>query len=86
MGDYDNLVGSIRERNRALRAARDLLLPRLMSGKMDVSRIPDLVPGYVITSQGQVGSNLLPLQSTWFFDGVESSGHMKFIKRGGASV
>lgn len=34
-------VISLRRRNRALRAARDLLLPKLLSGELSVDRIPD---------------------------------------------
>jgi type I restriction enzyme S subunit len=31
----------LRKKNRALRAARDLLLPKLLSGELSVDRIPD---------------------------------------------
>lgn len=34
-------VHTLRKRNRALRAARDLLLPKLLSGELSVERIPD---------------------------------------------
>ncbi|MDO9021267.1 MAG: restriction endonuclease subunit S [Deltaproteobacteria bacterium] len=37
----DDLIDSLRERIATLRATRDLLLPRLISGELDVSRVPD---------------------------------------------
>jgi type I restriction enzyme S subunit len=35
------MIQNLGERNRALRAARDLLLPKLLSGELSVDRIPD---------------------------------------------
>jgi hypothetical protein len=42
----------------------------------------DLVAGYMIASQMSGRDALLALQSAYFFDGVETAGIMKFVKRG----
>lgn len=40
-GPIDELVGNLTDRTQRLRAARDLLLPKLLSGELSVDRIPD---------------------------------------------
>lgn len=40
-GPIDELVGNLTDRTQRLRAARDLLLPKLLSGELSVGRIPD---------------------------------------------
>lgn len=55
----------------------------LTSGEWDVSALPDLVPGYLIGNQSDARSDIVQLQSAYFFDGVERAGVMTFVKRGG---
>ena len=54
----------------------------LTTGQIDVSTLTDLVDGYIVSDQKTARDAILPLQSVYFFDGVESSGIMKFVKRG----
>lgn len=54
----------------------------LTGPQIDVSQLTDIVDGYAITQQQDVRQNITPLQSAYYFDGVESSGVMKFVKRG----
>ncbi len=56
------------------------------SSDYDVSRLTDVVEGFVVDSQTTVRDALSILKSAYFFDMVESDGILKFIKRGGASV
>jgi type I restriction enzyme S subunit len=41
VGPMQSMLRNIQERNRNLRATRDLLLPKLISGELDVSRMPE---------------------------------------------
>lgn len=58
----------------------------LDGAEYDTSELTDEVPGYLITSRGEVRAGILPLMSAYFFDGVESSGVVVYHKRGQASV
>jgi hypothetical protein len=58
----------------------------LTSDQYDVSQLTDVVDGYAIARQTSVRSAIDPLRSAYYFDAVESSGMVNFIKRGGASV
>jgi hypothetical protein len=52
---------------------------------LDVTDLSDDVRGYVVR-RDQLGANLQPLMTAFFFDAVESDGQIKFVKRGGASA
>ncbi len=39
--DWMRLADQLQQANSTLRATRDLLLPRLISGELDVSSVPD---------------------------------------------
>lgn len=52
----------------------------------NTSDLKDLVPGYVIASQTAVRDAISPLQNAWPFDATESSGVIKFVRRGKASI
>lgn len=52
----------------------------------DTSELTDEVPGYLITTRTDVRSDILPLMSAYFFDGVESAGVITYHKRGAASA
>lgn len=56
----------------------------LMDSQIDVTSLTDIVDGYIVQQQQDCRSNITPLQSAYFFDAVESSGVVKFVKRGGA--
>jgi hypothetical protein len=49
---------------------------------IDVSRLNDLVDGYVLPHRGTVRNMIETLASAYFFDAVESEGVIKFIPRG----
>lgn len=51
----------------------------------DVSRLTDIVSGFIITNRQTVRSCLEQLATAYFFDCVESDGLLKFIKRGKVS-
>ena len=53
---------------------------------LDVSRLADAVPGFVITSLESPRSSLAPLARYFGFDAVESQGVLRFVPRGGATV
>lgn len=55
-------------------------------GALDVSRLADLVPGYVITSLESPRSSIAPLARYFGFDGVESQGILRFVPRGGSAI
>lgn len=44
------------------------------------------VPGYLVTTRADCKADILPLQTAYFFDAVESSGVMKFVLRGGPTL
>ena len=52
----------------------------------DVSTITDIVDGYCIPDISAVRDNISDLSIPFFFDVVESSGVMKFVKRGSPSI
>lgn len=52
----------------------------------DVTRLADIVQGYVITSRQTVRACLEQLASAYPFDCVESDGLLKFVRRGGIST
>ena len=54
----------------------------LTSQQIDVSQLYDTVDGYIISRQAAAKEAITPLQSAFFFDGVESTGVMKFVRRG----
>ncbi|MDZ4255241.1 MAG: phage tail protein, partial [Sulfuritalea sp.] len=58
----------------------------LSASDIDVSALTDNVTGYVIAKRGPLRAALEPLMAAYLFDGVESDGKLKFVKRGGASV
>jgi len=58
----------------------------LTSGQVDASALIDIVDGYMIDTQSACRDNITPLQSAFFFDGVESAGVMKFVKRGASPL
>ena len=41
VGPMQSMIRNLQERNRNLRTTRDLLLPKLISGELDVSKIPE---------------------------------------------
>ena len=55
-------------------------------GALDVSRLADLVPGYVITSLESPRSSIAPLARYFGFDAVESQGVLRFVPRGGSAI
>lgn len=58
----------------------------LTTAMVDTSALTQLVPGFIVSRQAACKENILPLQTAYFFDGVESSGQMKFVNRGGLPV
>lgn len=56
----------------------------LDNGDIDVARLTDLVEGYTLTSRDTIRGLLEDLQSSYFFDAVESGGQLVFLPRGGA--
>ncbi len=72
----------------SLGAIVEVLLKKvgLVSSQYDVTRLTDLVEGFIVTKQSTVRQLLEQLQQAYFFDAVESDGQLKFIKRGGEAV
>jgi len=59
----------------------------LTDGDLDVTALTsDNVSGYSIGRELTVRNMLAPLQTAFSFDGLESDGKIKFIKRGGSSI
>jgi hypothetical protein len=57
----------------------------LTDAQLDVSDLAsDTVDGYTIATQTTVRDAITPLQMCYYFDGVESNGKLKFVKRGKA--
>ena len=54
----------------------------LTVGQIDVTPLTDTVDGYRISTRGTGRQALEPLSKVFFFDCVESSGVVKFVKRG----
>lgn len=55
------------------------------SNMYDVTRLGDIVTGFVITNRQTVRASLEQLAAAYFFDCVESDGLLKFVKRGKVS-
>lgn len=55
------------------------------SDMYDVTRLTDIVSGFVITNRQTVRACLEQLAAAYFFDCVESDGLLKFVKRGKVS-
>jgi hypothetical protein len=51
----------------------------------DRSSLSGLVTGYAIADTASVRDALAPLMTAYFFDGVESEGKIKFVRRGSAN-
>jgi len=59
----------------------------LSASEIDVTALAsDTVDGYAIATQTTVREAITALMPAYFFDGVESGGKVKFVKRGGASA
>ncbi|MBI2801232.1 MAG: hypothetical protein HYX63_13305 [Gammaproteobacteria bacterium] len=58
----------------------------LGAGQLNTSALTDVIDGYKIPRQMPRRDAIEPLRQGYFFDAVESSGVLKFVKRGGASV
>jgi hypothetical protein len=58
----------------------------LTADQIDVSQLTDMVPGYAIARQTSVRAAIDALRPAYYFDAVESSAKVKFVKRGGQSV
>lgn len=56
----------------------------LDDGDFDVSRLTDLVEGFVVSSPGSARGFIEQLMQGFFFDAAESDGLLKFIPRGGS--
>lgn len=56
----------------------------LTAGQIDVTALTDTVDGYAIANQTDVKSAITALAPAFLFDGVESGGKVKYVKRGGA--
>lgn len=57
----------------------------LAAGDLDTAALTDTVEGYLIPRPMTARAALEQLRQAYFFDGVESEGKVKFVKRGGAS-
>lgn len=55
------------------------------SNMYDITRLTDIVNGFVITNRQTVRASLEQLAAAYFFDMVESDGLLKFVKRGKVS-
>ncbi|SFB02620.1 Putative phage tail protein [Collimonas sp. OK607] len=55
----------------------------LNSSQYDVTSLTDMVDGYAIARQTTVRAAIDALRPAYYFDGVESSGLVKYVKRGG---
>lgn len=53
---------------------------------IDVSELTDIVPGFFMGQRISARSAIESLASAYFFDGVESDGKLKFVKRGKSSI
>ncbi len=53
---------------------------------LDVSRLADAVPGYVVSALESPRASIAPLARYFGFDAVESQGILRFVPRGGAPV
>ena len=62
------------------------LLDKVGITSYDVSSVQDIVDGYCIEQTIDVRSSIADLRAPFFFDVVESSGVLKFVKRGQPSV
>lgn len=58
----------------------------LEEGDIDVTRLTELVEGYIIASPSSARSLIEQLMTGYFFDAVESDGLLKFVPRGGVVV
>lgn len=61
-------------------------LAGLTASDIDVTLLTDTVDGYFVNRQASIRSSLEQLMMGFQFDAVESSGKLKFVPRGGASV
>lgn len=55
------------------------------SNMVDITRLTDIVNGFVVTNRQTVRACLEQLAAAYFFDCVESDGLLKFVKRGKVS-
>lgn len=58
----------------------------LEAGDIDVTELTDGVDGYIVTRQMTARAAIEPLQTSFFFDAVESEDKIKFVKRDSAIV
>lgn len=58
----------------------------LAPADIDVSELTDIVPGFFMGQRIAARSAIESLASAYFFDGVESGGKLKFVKRGKSSI
>jgi len=59
----------------------------LKTSQFDINAlISTNVGGYAVAREVSIRQALLPLQTAFNFDGVESDGKIKFVKRGGSSI
>lgn len=58
----------------------------LADSDFDVSKLNDLVDGYIITERASLRDAIEELQKAYFFDAVESDNKIKFVSRGGESA
>lgn len=58
----------------------------LSESDIDVSGISQMVRGYRVTQQGAIRGALLPLQTAWPFDVVQSGYQLRFVPRGSGPV
>ena len=56
----------------------------LTEDQINVTALTDVVDGYAIANQMSVRDAIMALAPAYFFDAVESSGIIKYVKRGGA--
>ena len=57
----------------------------LSPSEYDVSDLNEIVEGYALNQRQTVRDAISMLATAYFFDGIESSGQIKFIERGGSS-
>ncbi len=58
----------------------------LNSGEMDVTKLSDLVEGYVLKQPVSARSAIAQLQAAYFFDAREEDGQVDYLPRGNASA
>ena len=58
----------------------------LDASQFDVTRLTDVVEGFIIIDPMTTRDAIEQLSAAYFFDAVESDGLLKFVKRGGESV